>query len=243
MLVPVLLMLASGCDGKDDGDDLNGAVLAKEPATVTECGEGPHPAISSGSTGFAMAEVTMHWLAGTHSLGSSATLYLCQVQPTVGTVKLAPSPGVQVSPNSLSFNGAGDALLKIVVTVDSSANSGASVTLAADLTGSGFAGPLNGPTIQIADGRWSFDLPGATSDDAAARSDSSTQDVRLLGVLVCILGAAGFVAGTARSSGRGVAAAVVVFLLGFALVLVGFRTRPPPTPLCDREPQARECGV
>jgi hypothetical protein len=229
-------MLASGCDGNDDGDDLNGAVLAKEPATANDYGEGPHPAMRPNG----MHDVTMHWLAGTHSLGSSATHYLCQVQPTVGTIKLVPSAGVQVSPTSMSFNATDEAILKIVVTVDSSAKSGADITLAATL--SGFTGALNGPTIHISDDRWSFDLPGGVDSGKGGLLDGRWT-VILLGVLVCIVGAACFVAGVARNSERGVAVALVVFLLGFALVLVGFRTRPPLPPLCDREPQARECGV
>jgi hypothetical protein len=155
MLVPVLLMLAGGCDGKDHGDDLNGAVLAKEPATAQDCGEGPHPAKQPNG----LPDVTMHWLAGTHSLGDSATLYLCQVKPTAGTLKLVPSPGVQVSPISLSFNATDQAILKIVVTVESSAKSGAHITLG--VTQPDFTGALNGPTIHIADDRWSFDLPGS----------------------------------------------------------------------------------
>jgi hypothetical protein len=153
-LAPVLLMLATGCDDKDHGDDLNGAVLAKEPASANDCGEGPHPAIPE----YGMNDVTMHWLRGTHARGNSATLYLCQVKPTVGTIAVYPSPGIQVSPTSLSFNATDEAILKIVVTVDSSAKSGGSIGLFTTLPD--FTGPLNGPTIHIADERWSFDLPG-----------------------------------------------------------------------------------
>jgi len=153
MLVPVLLILASGCDGKDDGDDLNGAVIAKEPATAKDCGEGPHLAMRA----YGMNDVTMHWLRGTRALGNSATLYLCQVKPTVGTIEIYPSPGIQVSPSSLSFNATDEAILKIVVTVDSSAKPGASVGLFTTLPD--FTGPFDGPTFHIADDRWSFDLP------------------------------------------------------------------------------------
>src|SRR5688500_6410518 len=83
---PVLLMLASGCDDKDHDDDLNGAVLAKERATAKGCGEGPHLAMRA----YGRNDVTMHWLPGTHALGVSATLYLCQVKPTVGTIEVLP---------------------------------------------------------------------------------------------------------------------------------------------------------
>jgi len=183
MLVPVLLMLATGCDDKGDGDDLNGAVLTKEPATAQDCGEGPHPAIPE----FGMADVTMHWLPGTHSFGDSATLYLCQERPTVGTVEIPPRPGIQVSPTSFNFNGTDEAILKIVVTVDSNAKSGTSVDLCTTLY-HGFAGPLNGPTIHIADDRWSFDLPGRGSHEQT-HPDNTSRNVILLGVLGCIVGA------------------------------------------------------
>jgi hypothetical protein len=222
-------MLATGCDDKDDGDDQNGAILAKEPATVTECGEGPHPSYSSGSTGIGMPEVTMHWLAGTHSFGDSATLYLCQERPIVGTVKVAPSPGIQVSPTSFSFNPTDEVILKIVVTVDSNAKSGASVDLGTTVPND-FTAPLGGPRIRVANDRWSFDLSGRASHEQT-HPDNTSRNVILLGVLGCIVGVVCFVAGIVRNSGRGVAAAVVVFLLGVALVLVGFGTRPPPAPL------------
>jgi drug/metabolite transporter (DMT)-like permease len=54
--------------------------------------------------------------------------------------------------------------------------------------------------------------------------------VILLGVLVCLVGAACFVASVWKNSERAVGASVVVFLLGFALLLLGFNGRQPHDP-------------